>query len=198
MIKSFRHKGLERFFLTGSKAGITAAHAGKLQVRLTALHAATGPDDMNAAAWKLHPLSGQNAKKQDVEGHWSIWVTGNWHLTFFSKKQMLFLLITRTITKEPTMTSMYNPAHPGLVLRDYLGELSITTVAERLGVTRAALSRILNGHAGISADMAVLLGAALGTSAEMWTIMQARYDLWQAQQKPHRKVEPFPELARAA
>jgi hypothetical protein len=43
------------------------------------------------------------------------------------------------------MTSMYNPAHPGLVLRDYLGELSITTVAERLGVTRAALSRILNG-----------------------------------------------------
>jgi addiction module HigA family antidote len=59
------------------------------------------------------------------------------------------------------MTSMYNPAHPGLVLRDYLGELSITTVAERLGVTRAALSRILNDHAGISADMAILLGAAL-------------------------------------
>jgi antitoxin HigA-1 len=96
------------------------------------------------------------------------------------------------------MTSMYNPAHPGLVLRDYLGELSITTVAERLGVTRAALSRILNDHAGISADMAILLGAALGTSAEMWTIMQARYDLFQAQRKPHRKVEPFPELARAA
>jgi hypothetical protein len=44
------------------------------------------------------------------------------------------------------MTSMYNPAHPGLLLRDYLGELSITTVAERPGVTRAALSRILNGH----------------------------------------------------
>jgi plasmid maintenance system antidote protein VapI len=44
------------------------------------------------------------------------------------------------------MTSMHNPAHPGLVLRDYLGDLSITTVAERLGVTRAALSRILNGH----------------------------------------------------
>ncbi|HMC46266.1 MAG TPA: HigA family addiction module antitoxin [Caballeronia sp.] len=56
----------------------------------------------------------------------------------------------------------------------------------------------MNGHAGISADMAILLGAALGTSAEMWTIMQARYDLWQAQRKPHRKVEPFPELARAA
>jgi addiction module HigA family antidote len=111
---------------------------------------------------------------------------------------MLFLSIIRTITKEPTMTSMHNPVHPGLVLRDYLGDLSITTVAERLGVTRAALSRILNGHAGISADMAVLLGAALGTSAEMWSIMQARYDLWQAQQKPHRQIQVFPELAHAA
>lgn len=96
------------------------------------------------------------------------------------------------------MTAMHNPAHPDLVLREYLGELSVTTVASRLGVTHAALSRILNGHAGISADMAVMLGAALGTSAGMWTIMQARYDLWQAQQKPHRKVKIFPELAHAA
>ncbi|CAH2772784.1 MAG: Toxin HigB [uncultured Caballeronia sp.] len=83
MIKSFRHKGLERFFLTGSKAGITATHAEKLQIRLTALHAATGPDDMNAAALKLHPLTGQNPKKQAVESHWSIWVTGKWRLRFF-------------------------------------------------------------------------------------------------------------------
>jgi antitoxin HigA-1 len=74
------------------------------------------------------------------------------------------------------------------VLREYIGDLSVTTVAQRLGVTRAALSRILNGHAGISAEMAVLLSEALGTSAEMWAIMQARYDLWQAQQKPHRKI----------
>jgi proteic killer suppression protein len=66
MIKSFRHNGLEQFFLTGSKKGITAAHADKLRIRLTALHAATGLADMN-----------------DVEGHWSIWVTGNWRLTFF-------------------------------------------------------------------------------------------------------------------
>jgi addiction module HigA family antidote len=93
---------------------------------------------------------------------------------------------------------MHNPAHPGLVLREYIGDLSVTTAAERLGVTRAALSRILNGHAGISAEMAVLLGEALGTSAEMWAIMQARYDLWQAKQKPHRKIDAFPELLHAA
>ncbi|SUA52376.1 Plasmid maintenance system antidote protein [Oligella ureolytica] len=49
---------------------------------------------------------------------------------------------------------MHNPAHPGIVLREYLGDLTVTEAASRLGVTRAALSRILNGSAGISADMA--------------------------------------------
>ena len=65
---------------------------------------------------------------------------------------------------------MNNPAHPGLVLREYLGDLSVTEAASRLNVTRAALSRILNGSAGISADMALRLKDALGTSAEMIVI----------------------------
>ena len=67
---------------------------------------------------------------------------------------------------------MHNPAHPGLVLREYLGELTITEAAARLAVTRTALSRILNGSAGISADMALRLRDALGTSAEMWLNMR--------------------------
>ena len=78
---------------------------------------------------------------------------------------------------------MNNPAHPGLVLREYLGDLTVTEAASRLKVTRAALSRILNGSAGISADMALHLKEALGTSAEMWVRMQGQYDLWQAEQK---------------
>lgn len=79
---------------------------------------------------------------------------------------------------------MHNPAHLGLVLREYLDDLTITEAASRLGVTRAALSRILNGSAGISVDMALRLRDALGTSAEMWINMQASHDLWQAEQKP--------------
>jgi len=86
---------------------------------------------------------------------------------------------------------MHNPAHPGTVLREYLGDLTVTEAASRLGVTRAALSRILNGSAGISADMALRLRDALGTSAEMWINMQAQYDLWQAEQKPRPKITPF-------
>ena len=92
---------------------------------------------------------------------------------------------------------MNNPAHPGLVLREYLGELSITEAASRLGVTRAALSRILNGSAGISADMALRLKDALGTSAEMWLSMQSHYDLWQAEHKKRPVVRPFREPVHA-
>ena len=89
------------------------------------------------------------------------------------------------------MARMHNPAHPGEVLRDYLGEMTVTEAALRLGVTRAALSRILNGVNGISADMAIRLQAALGTSAEMWLEMQGKYELWIASQRPRPVVTPF-------
>ncbi len=88
------------------------------------------------------------------------------------------------------MSRMHNPAHPGEVLREYLPEgLAVTEAAKRLGVTRQALSALLNGRAGVSAEMALRLEAALGTSAEMWLEMQAGYDLWQARQHGRPKVE---------
>ena len=83
---------------------------------------------------------------------------------------------------------MFNPPHPGTVLRDYLGSVSVTAAAKHLGITRAGLSRILNGSAGISAEMALRLSEALGTSPELWTGMQAQYDLWKASKKRRRKV----------
>lgn len=83
---------------------------------------------------------------------------------------------------------MFNPPHPGKVLRDYLGDLSVTEAAMHLGVTRVALSRILNGSAGISADMALRLSEALGTSPDLWAGMQSQYDLWQSSMKRRKKV----------
>lgn len=83
---------------------------------------------------------------------------------------------------------MFNPPHPGQVLRDYLGNVSVTDAARHLGVTRVALSRILNGSAGISAEMALRLSDALGTTPELWTGMQAQYDLWQASKKRRKKI----------
>ena len=87
---------------------------------------------------------------------------------------------------------IFNPAHPGEVLRDYLGEMSVAEAAARLGVTRAHLSRILNRRAGVSAPMSLRLSAALGTSPEFWLKMQMQYDLWQAQSKKQPKIRRFP------
>lgn len=84
---------------------------------------------------------------------------------------------------------MFDPPHPGVVLKDYLAGTSVTAAAAHLGVTRATLSRILNGAAGISAEMALRLSDALGTSPEMWIGMQSNYDLWQASRKGHQKLE---------
>jgi addiction module HigA family antidote len=92
---------------------------------------------------------------------------------------------------------MHNPPHPGEVLRDGVFNgtgITVTEFAKRLGVTRVALSNVLNGKAGISAAMAVRLAAALGGSAESWLHMQANYDLWQAEKQLTReisKIEPL-------
>lgn len=83
---------------------------------------------------------------------------------------------------------MFNPPHPGSILRDYLGSISVTAAADHLGVTRAALSRILNGNAGISADMALRLSDALGTTPELWIGMQSQYDLWRASRNRRKKL----------
>jgi addiction module HigA family antidote len=85
------------------------------------------------------------------------------------------------------MSNMHNPAHPGEVLREYLPEhVSIGEVARHLGVTRQALSALLNGRAGVSASMALRLEGSLGTSAEMWLNMQTNHDLWLARKRPPR------------
>lgn len=99
------------------------------------------------------------------------------------------------------MTRMHNPPHPGEVLKDGVfseGTVSVTEAAASLGVTRVALSRVLNARAAISAEMAVRLGKWLGTSAEVWINMQAQYDLWKAEQSLKRQVAKIPPLKRVA
>jgi proteic killer suppression protein len=76
MVKTFRHKGIEKFFITGSKAGIQPKHARKLEEQLSALSYAVRPEDMNLHGWDWHPL------KSDLAGHWTVSVNGNWRLTF--------------------------------------------------------------------------------------------------------------------
>ena len=81
---------------------------------------------------------------------------------------------------------MFNPAHPGEIVRELcikpLG-ITVTEAAKGLGVTRKALSELLNGHSRISPEMAIRLSIAFNTSAESWINQQAKYDLWIAEQK---------------
>ena len=76
MIRSFRHKGVEAYFRSGKTHGIQAKHARCLRLQLAMLDKASGPNDMAAPGWKLHPLKGKLAN------HWAVWVSGNWRLTF--------------------------------------------------------------------------------------------------------------------
>jgi toxin HigB-1 len=81
MIRSFRHAGIERFFRSGSMAGIQPKHARRLRLQLGRLDTASGPGDMNLPGWRLHPLRG------DLAGRWAVWVDENYRLTFkFSGK----------------------------------------------------------------------------------------------------------------
>jgi len=76
VIVSFRHKGLERLYRDGSKKGVQAAHVPKLLRILSALDVAQVPDDLSIPSFRTHRLKG------DLAGHWSIWVNGNWRVTF--------------------------------------------------------------------------------------------------------------------
>ena len=76
MIKNFQHKGLEKFYTTGSKAGIQANHASKLRRILGLLDAASQSEDVNLPGFRLHPLSGKQ------KGFFSVWVNGNWRVIF--------------------------------------------------------------------------------------------------------------------
>jgi len=87
---------------------------------------------------------------------------------------------------------MHNPPHPGAVLQDtVLRDMTVTEFAKRLEVSRVALSRVVNGRAAVSAELAIRLAAALGGSAESWLRMQVAYDLWQAQKKRRPKIQPI-------
>ena len=76
MIVSFRHKGLRLLFESDSAKGINPAHKQKLSSILAALDVASNPDELALPSYRLHPLKGE------LKGHWSIWVNGNWRVTF--------------------------------------------------------------------------------------------------------------------
>ena len=86
MITSFRHKGLRKYFESGSLAGIQPAHANRLKMQLAALDTAQAIEDMDVPGFRLHSLKGGE------RGRWAIWVNGNWRVTFKFENGNAFIL----------------------------------------------------------------------------------------------------------
>lgn len=86
MIKSFKHKGLRRFYESGSTAGIQAAHKKKLRSQLAALDTAKDIQDMDLPGYRLHPLKG------DRKGQWATVLSGNWRITFTFEEGDVYLI----------------------------------------------------------------------------------------------------------
>jgi addiction module HigA family antidote len=89
------------------------------------------------------------------------------------------------------MNSMYNPASPGELLREFLGKCSVTELAAHTGVARATISRILNGRSAVSVDLSIRLGEALGLSPDFFSRAQLQYDHWQESQKKRPRIKPL-------
>jgi addiction module HigA family antidote len=133
---------------------------------------------MNIPGFRLHPLKGS------LIGPYRCPAIGV--LRFASITAMLLMSTIWIITSEAKAMAMHNPPHPGGIVRrqclDALN-LSVTEAAKGLGVTRQALSDLVNGRAGISIDMAIRLSKAFGSNPETWLGLQMAYDLWQARQR---------------
>jgi addiction module HigA family antidote len=95
------------------------------------------------------------------------------------------------------MTEMYNPAHPGELLQEWLEglNLTLTDFAKHIGVSRVTLSRIANGKASVTAEMALRFSAAFGDRPAIWMALQAQYDLWRASRKEMPKIKKYPIAA---
>jgi addiction module HigA family antidote len=94
------------------------------------------------------------------------------------------------------MGRMFNPPHPGEILREFLpDDMTIEEVARRLAISRVQLSRILNTRSAISADMAIRIGLLTNTTPESWLSGQMKWDLWRAAQKPAPEIEPLRQAA---
>jgi addiction module HigA family antidote len=90
-----------------------------------------------------------------------------------------------------TMAMMHNPANPGELLKEFLGNRTATELAEHIGVARATISRLLNGRTGVTMDLSIRLGEALGLSPDFFSKAQLQYDLWIESQRKRPKIRPL-------
>ena len=166
-------------FLKGNVRYIEAELRTRVADILALLNASVTLEDLEIPGFRLHELSG------NLKGVWSIAVTANWRITFRFVNGNAEDVDLTIIIKGRDVMIMKNPPHPGGIVRreclDPLG-LSVAEAAKVLGVTRQALNNLVSEKVGVSAEMAVRLAKAFGSSPDMWLRLQVNYDLAQIAQ----------------
>ena len=196
MIRSFRHRGLKRLYELDDKSGIRPDILSKVENILAVLDRAggPGPGHMNLPGFRPHPLKG------DLHGLWAVTVRANWRIVWrFDGPDALDVDLV-DYHQEIAMP-MKNPPHPGrIVLEECIHPLglSVSAAAKALGVSRNAVSELVNGRRGISPEMAIRLSKAFGSSPETWAGLQLDYDMARAMEDADRiEVQrvPMPDAA---
>ncbi len=178
------HKGLRRFIEDDDSAGLQPAVVSKLRRIVSFLQDMEREDELRTVpSWKAHQLTG------DRKGIWSLFVTKNWRID-----QMEIEIIDldyEDYHQEAHMNTtqgirMKNPAHPGGFVKSEIIEaydLSVTDAAKALGVTRPALSALLNERADLSSEMALRIEKAFGVSMDTLMRMQNSFDIAKARRR---------------
>jgi antitoxin HigA-1 len=198
MIRSFRHRGLQRYWTRSDSAGLRPDWVPKIERLLDALDLARRPQDLSIPGTGFHALRG------NLKGRYAMTVSKNWRLTFAWDGEDAIDWIWRIIMAERSTRRDPNrpPVHPGAILREDvlpgIGE-AVSIAARKLGVTRQHLHRILAEKAAVSPEMAIRLGKFCGNGPELWLRMQQAYDLWHAQRALKFEVAKIPTAkAKAA
>lgn len=154
-IKPFLHKGLKRFYETGSRSGIQTRHAKRLRMIVTALDTAVTIDDLNIPGLKLHGPKGKD------RGRWPIWMNGNWRITFEFRDSHAYVFDH----EDPHWYLCTNHRTPGELIREvYLepNQIKGRQLAVKLRVCPSARNRVLQGTSGIRPEIALHLSKTLG------------------------------------
>jgi addiction module HigA family antidote len=174
VIENFKHKGLREFFDYEDRRRLPPPLVERIRDILTALDAARDVLELSRPTFRLHPLRG------NLKGFWAVTVRANWRIIPIRGWSGIRCRSRRLSLRTKLMPMKY-PSHPGRLIKADLEELgiSIAEAAEGLGITRQQLYRVINGTSAVSAEMAVRLEKAIGSTADMWLRMQMNYDLAQ-------------------
>ncbi len=168
---------MRRLFERGEVAQVRADLREKIENILALLDAASRPEEMDLPGLRLHPL------RRDLHGCWAVTVRANWRIVWRFEGVDVVAVDLTDYHEEKLAVPMKNPPHPGRVVRQECIEplgLTITDAARALGVSRNAVSELVNERRGISPEMAIMLVKAFGGGAEAWHRMQGNYDMAQA------------------